>query len=421
MVKTLLKKRVPGQLVIQFTDRCNASCPQCGMRGTLDFQRSDLDTDKASEIIDAAAKKGIQSLSFTGGEPLLRKKDLIRLIRCAVDSGIPYVRTGTNGFLFTGAGSKGFEKRVGLLAEQLAGSGLRNFWISVDSTVPGVHESMRGLPGVIEGIRKALPVFHENGLYPSANLGINRNITKKTMDLDPSSFKTERHYLDAFHKAFREGFREFYSFVAGMGFTIVNSCYPMSVEPGTGLDAVYTASSKDRVVRFTDAEKHELYKALYLTIPEFRDIIRIFTPRTSLYSLMAETSDSMAKKNTGYPCRGGVDFFFIDAAGGRTYPCGYRGKDDLGPFPDLDIQSIGNQSIGHKAHCRECHWECFRDPSELAGPFLNLFSNPFGVAARFMKNGTYLRLWLEDLAYYRRCGWFDGRKGTVPKRVSRGL
>ncbi|NWH05562.1 hypothetical protein [Desulfobacter latus] len=26
----MLKGRMPGQLVIQITDRCNATCPQCG-------------------------------------------------------------------------------------------------------------------------------------------------------------------------------------------------------------------------------------------------------------------------------------------------------------------------------------------------------------------------------------------------------
>lgn len=97
-VLTFLKGRMPGQLVIQITDRCNATCPQCGMRTTSDFPRTRLSTERIKAIIDAAGEKGIQALSFTGGEPMLLRKDLPELIRHAGKAGIPYIRTGTNGF-----------------------------------------------------------------------------------------------------------------------------------------------------------------------------------------------------------------------------------------------------------------------------------------------------------------------------------
>lgn len=69
MLKLLLKQRIPGQLVVQVTDRCNATCPQCGMRVSRVFPRSRLELGRLFSIIDAAAEKGIQALSFTGGEP----------------------------------------------------------------------------------------------------------------------------------------------------------------------------------------------------------------------------------------------------------------------------------------------------------------------------------------------------------------
>ena len=40
---SLLRGRVPGQLVIQYTDACNARCPQCGMRTTERYLRSKLE------------------------------------------------------------------------------------------------------------------------------------------------------------------------------------------------------------------------------------------------------------------------------------------------------------------------------------------------------------------------------------------
>ena len=70
-VATLLRGKVPGQLIVQFTDRCNARCPQCNMRASKSFSRSKLEVDCVKKIIDSAAKKGISAISFTGGEPLL--------------------------------------------------------------------------------------------------------------------------------------------------------------------------------------------------------------------------------------------------------------------------------------------------------------------------------------------------------------
>lgn len=75
--------RIPGQLVIQLTDRCNAFCPQCGMRVTKKFKRSTLSADIVKRIIDAAAQKGVNVVSFTGGEPCLFLDQLVMFIKYA--------------------------------------------------------------------------------------------------------------------------------------------------------------------------------------------------------------------------------------------------------------------------------------------------------------------------------------------------
>ncbi len=75
-----------------------------------------------------------------------------------------------------GSDKKGVDSRIERIAQALADTPIRNFWISIDSAVPKVHEAMRGLPGVIEGIARVLPIFHGCEIYPSANPGINRNL-----------------------------------------------------------------------------------------------------------------------------------------------------------------------------------------------------------------------------------------------------
>ena len=407
-IKGLFKGRIPGQLVIQFTDYCNADCPQCGMRKGNGFRRSRLTGDEVKRLIDAAAARGIKVLSFTGGEPLLFLDELTEYINYAGRAGIEYIRTGTNGFVFSAPGTNGFESRVKKIAEKLAATPLRNFWISIDSADPDKHEQMRGFPGVVSGLEKALPIFHSLGLYPSANLGINRNVGgEATSEVKREDYDSEEAYLQAFQAGFKSAFADFYKMVIGLGFTMVNTCYPMSVDQevdrGGNLQAVYAATSTDSVVKFNQAEKAVLFETLLETIPEFRSRVRIFSPRTSLLALCRQYGQN--GDAAPHPCRGGQDFFYVSSENGETYPCGYRGDESLGKFWDF-----GKQPPECQDGCTQCDWECFRDPSELFGPLLSLLSHPLNQVRKLRADRTYFRYWVDDLMYYRACEFFNGRR-----------
>ena len=401
----LFKGRVPGQLVIQYTDKCNAKCPQCSMRVSKLFSRSKLDMDTARRIIDYAVENGIHAISFTGGEPLLFFDEIVMLLKYAKDAGIRYTRTGTNGFLFIESGRNDYEARIAKVAESLAETGIYTFWISIDSAIPALHEDMRGLPGVISGIEKALPIFREHGIYPSANLGINRNI------LD--SYQSGASHVSDIYEVYREAFRKYYRFIIDLGFTMVNACYPMSGhnDKNDALNAVYGATSESHLVQFSSGEKVIMFQTLSDTITEFRSKIRIFSPQSSLYSLMRQYA---VGEDSCYPCRGGKEFFFIDARNGDTYPCGYRGNENLGKFWRLDLAGTGRKEL-----CRKCDWECFRDPSEMLGPLLSLFTEPAALIERNMKDSTYMKLWYKDLKYFSACGFFNGRIPPDYQKLSR--
>jgi MoaA/NifB/PqqE/SkfB family radical SAM enzyme len=399
MIRSLLRGRIPGQVVIQYTDRCNAACPQCGMRRTEPFSRATLGLDTARRVIDAAAERGVKALSFTGGEPLLHLDDVVTLIDHAAAAGIPFIRTGTNGFLFMGSERPDFEQRIHLLAGRLARTRLSTFWISVDSAVAEVHEAMRGLPGVVRGMARALPIFHQYGLYPSANLGINRNTGGLPAEIPEDAEGCRLFFLQAFER--------FYQGVEALGFTIVNACYPMSGEPDQG---AYRAASPDDVVRFSSTQRAAVYRALFETIPRFRHRLRIFSPRSSLHALIRQ---HQGEANAGYPCPGGRDFFFVDARRGDTFPCGYRGEDNLGKFWQLDTSRLDG------AECRRCDWECFRDPAEMIGPLQDFLRRPWRVAQKCLREREALGLWLEDLRYYRACEFFNGRRPLDTARLAR--
>lgn len=394
---SLLRNRTPGQLILQYSTHCNATCPQCSMRVTNRFSRTKLDWDKVIKIVDHAAASRFLALSITGGEPFLHAKEILDLLRYAAEKGIPFTRTGTNGFFFKDHQHPAFEDRVKKLATSLQQSKLYTFWISIDSALPGMHEQMRGLPGVIEGIRKALPIFHECGVYPSVNLGLNRN-TGEIGQLEDIG-------EDKFFRNCCQTLENFYQFVIDLGFTIVNVCYPMSASNLVdSSNAVYGAMAEDEIMDFSPTERALLFKALLQTIPTYRSKIRIFTPLSAL-SVMTGAEGAPPPKT--YGCRGGLDFFFIDAESGQLYPCGYRGKEDLGDFELYDIEAVKDD-----VPCTQCDWECFRDPSIVSGPLLELFTKPIRAVTRLVANPGFFRLWLSDLRYYRACHFF--RCTTAP-------
>lgn len=406
---SLIKGRIPGQVIIQYTDRCNGKCPQCGMRFTEKYERSKLPQEEVKKIIYAASKQGVQALSFTGGEPFLYEKEILNLIEYAGNCNIKYIRTGTNGFMFMDSENANFKDKIKNFAEKLSETKLRNFWISIDSMDTETHENMRGLKGVIKGIEKALPIFHEYGLYPAANLGINRN----TGGIGNIPEKMEDD--NEFYSTFRNAFRGFYDFVIDLGFTMVNACYPMSIDNNSKnqLEASYGANSTNNIVAFSNREKIQIFKALIDTIPEYRSKIRLFTPLVSLYSMIKQYEGF---EEYSLPCRGGIDFFFVSVKDGDTYPCGFRGNNNMGKLYDMNVKGIKKE-----AFCRRCDWECFRDPSEMMGYLIKFISNPIASIIKNEKDQIYRKLWREDIDYYNACDLFDGRRNMNKKKLKKFL
>jgi len=56
----LVRARLPNQLVIQYSSRCNADCPQCGMRRLEVILWHTLAKDHRRQWIDSAAENGVR-------------------------------------------------------------------------------------------------------------------------------------------------------------------------------------------------------------------------------------------------------------------------------------------------------------------------------------------------------------------------
>ena len=63
---------------------------------------------------------GLKVVSLTGGEPLLDVDRLVEVISMRTAPVIPFIRTGTNGFLFAHPEKVDFDDKIGRLVDRLA-------------------------------------------------------------------------------------------------------------------------------------------------------------------------------------------------------------------------------------------------------------------------------------------------------------
>jgi MoaA/NifB/PqqE/SkfB family radical SAM enzyme len=68
---------IPRDLLIDPTSRCNLKCKGCW---AVDYKKNkDLSYEKLDEILTEAQKIGVIDILMTGGEPLMRKNDILKL------------------------------------------------------------------------------------------------------------------------------------------------------------------------------------------------------------------------------------------------------------------------------------------------------------------------------------------------------
>ena len=126
----------PFLVVWDITYACNLKCKHCYANAGKALQ-DELTTEEAKQCIDKLARACVPILSFSGGEPLIRK-DILELTSYANDKGM-YVAVATNGTLIT-------KKKANEMKEK----GVSFVQISLDGASAKIHDSFRGIKGVYE-------------------------------------------------------------------------------------------------------------------------------------------------------------------------------------------------------------------------------------------------------------------------------
>jgi len=176
----------PITIVWNFTNRCNLNCLHCHQDSSPTSPYSELTTSQAFKAIDNMSDAGVAILTFSGGEPLVRR-DVYDAIRRANDSDM-LCTIASNGTLITRE-----------VAEKLARAGVRRVEIGLDGARAETHDFLRNTPGSfeasIEGIRNCAAVgFDELATTMTLNVK-NMNELEETMALSERLGAT-RFYLN---------------------------------------------------------------------------------------------------------------------------------------------------------------------------------------------------------------------------------
>jgi MoaA/NifB/PqqE/SkfB family radical SAM enzyme len=137
------RRPVPTTAFLALTYRCQLHCPHCYAAVEVRGGGDEMSTAEVKSVLDELQAIGVLQVVFTGGEPLLRG-DAIELVAYAHRLGL-ITRLNSNGLLLT-------DDRVG----ELRRAGLDKCGVSIDSADPGVHDRLRGSPGVFERAVEAL-------------------------------------------------------------------------------------------------------------------------------------------------------------------------------------------------------------------------------------------------------------------------
>lgn len=140
----------PSEVVIEVTARCNLSCAFCFNRST--FARAgrvvpDMPTKHIKEIINAVYNSGIDTVRFTGGEPLLRK-DIFVLARHAKSLGMNVLLNSNGTLIDRNAASK-----IGIHVDNLLIS-LNSFSPESEIRLGGTAEYFRRRMDALRAVRK---------------------------------------------------------------------------------------------------------------------------------------------------------------------------------------------------------------------------------------------------------------------------
>lgn len=144
--------RAPFLAIWETTQACDLACKHCRASAQPLAHPSQLTTAEATNLIDQIAALQVPLFVFTGGDPL-KRPDIFQLIEHAAEKGVHAALTPSATPLLT---------RDAIF--RMKESGLSRLAVSLDGSVPEIHDAIRGIPGTWERTLQAIEWANEAGL-----------------------------------------------------------------------------------------------------------------------------------------------------------------------------------------------------------------------------------------------------------------
>lgn len=135
---------------LELTHQCNLRCIQCYNQSGC--SKPDISFSKWTDVVKQLVDMNIFECVISGGEPLLLKDNLYKLMDILDDSGVRFIFV-TNGLLMD-------EKNVKRLSKY------DYYWVqvSIDGSRPKIHDKIRGLKGSWKKAVNAAKMISQAGL-----------------------------------------------------------------------------------------------------------------------------------------------------------------------------------------------------------------------------------------------------------------
>ncbi|MFA6306378.1 MAG: radical SAM protein [Patescibacteria group bacterium] len=160
----------PTKLYYLMSNKCNFRCQMCPQWkiGEGENISGYISENRIKEIIKEMAKLKIFEFGISGGEPLIFKDKLLRLLKYANEQGL-YTHFATNGSLLTEE-----------FLEKYDNFGGGHISLSLDAGEI-LHDSLRGFPGAYKNAMAVMKISSGNK-YKNINLKINITLTNENLD-----------------------------------------------------------------------------------------------------------------------------------------------------------------------------------------------------------------------------------------------
>ncbi|MFQ5957397.1 MAG: radical SAM protein [Candidatus Brocadiales bacterium] len=302
LIKDAVTTGGPSFINFALTNACNAKCSFCSFPDIASKDWVFVDAGRAKEALDILYDRDVKYITFVGGEPLLHP-NFFDIIGYSSKKGIVSMMS-SNGVYLTAEN-----------IHAMKDSGLSTIFISIDATSVEEHERNRGLPGVCQTIKKAMPIIKESEINAIASVTISKLIK------DYSKLPT---------------------FLTELGFDKLTFSNPMIRYSDS-----YAGSNPEVLIDYTPEEIIQVFKDIKALKAQFC----VVNPTAALDDMIRFFNGEGAR----FLCLGGYKSFYVDWLL-DVYPCQTLNQKmgDIREFAHVPFKRL---------NCNLCINECYREPS----------------------------------------------------------